>query len=102
MGYVYGVSQGTILRAVCGLHVPAIDRQHHIRKVDDLLVGVELCVRRTDLTHSGDKGAFLQHRKVAFPQVGRPFCSLLLMWYVANEHQVSVGCTQAIDDFARI
>lgn len=40
--------------------------------------------------------------KVAFPQVGRPFCSLLLMWYVANEHQVSVGCTQAIDDFARI
>ena len=102
MGCVHGVSQGTVLRAACGRRVPVIDRQHHICKADDLLVGLELRVRRTDLAHSGDKGAFLQHRKVAFPQEGRPFCSLLLMWYVANEHQVSVGCTQAIDDFARI
>ena len=61
MGYVYGVSQGTVLRAACGQRVPVIDRQHHIRKVDDLLVGLELRARCASFAHSRQVGAGGQH-----------------------------------------
>ena len=62
-----GVGQGSVLRTVCGRRVRIIDTQHHVRKVDDLLVGLQLRVWRADLAHGGDKGALLQHREVALP-----------------------------------
>lgn len=90
---------------VVGLDTRPVIVRNYSDEDADILV-VDYNINRENLLPSEKakayKGAFLQHRKVAFPQVGGPFCSLLLMWYVANEHQVSVGCTQAIDDFARI
>ena len=82
----FRVDQGPVLRAVCGRSVPVIDRQHHVRKVDDLLVGVELRVRCADLAHGGDKGALLQHREVALPQKRRPFGGLFFVGRIAQQH----------------
>ena len=48
-------------------------------------------------------GAGGQHIEVPFPQIGRPFCRLLLMGRVANEHQVMVGhCPQTVDDLSGV
>ena len=97
------VGQGSVLRAASGRRVPVIDRQHHVRKVDDLLVGVELHVWRTDFAHSRQVGAGSQHIEVPFPQIGRPFCGLFLVRGIANEHQVMVGrCPQTVDDLSGV
>ena len=89
------VGQRSILRAACCRYVRIVDAQHHISEGDDLLVGLELRARCASFAHSRQVGAGGQHIEVPFPQLGRPFCRLLLMGRVANEHQVMVGrCPQ--------
>ena len=61
MGYIHGIGQGPILGIAHGWTLQIIDIQHPIRKVDDLPIGTELCVRRTDLSHSGHTGAIDDH-----------------------------------------
>ena len=86
-----GVGQGSVLRTVCGRRVRIIDTQHHVRKVDDLLVGLQLRVRRANFAHSRQVGADGQHIEVPLPQIGSPFCGLLLMRRVANEYSCSAA-----------
>ena len=99
----FRVDQGPVLRAACSRSAPVIDCQHHVRKVDDLLVGLELRARCASFAHSRQVGAGGQHIEVSLPQIGRPFCRLLLMGRVANEHQVMVGrCPQTVDDLSGV
>lgn len=86
-----GVGQGSVLRTVCGRRVRIIDTQHHVRKVDDLLVGLQLRVWRTDFAHSRQVGAGSQHIEVPFPQIGHPFCGLFLVRGIANEYSCSAA-----------
>ena len=97
------VGQRSILRTACGRYVRIVDAQHDIGEVDDLLVGLELRARCASFAHSRQVGAGGQHIEVPFPQIGRPFCRLLLMGRVANEHQVMVGrCPQTVDDLSGV
>lgn len=87
----FRVDQGPVLRAACGRSVPVIDYQHHVRKVDDLLIGLQLRVRRANFAHSRQVGAGSQHIEVPFPQIGRPFCGLFLVRGIANEYSCSAA-----------
>lgn len=83
---------GTSLRRC----VQVIDRQDHIRAVNNFLVCFELRVRLFGQVDAIQICAVLQHPKISLPQIGRPLRRLLFMRRRAKEHQVRIRFPQMV------
>ena len=82
--------------------VGGIDGQHHTRLFDDPLIGQKLGVGLLMEVDAVQFRASREHIEVALPKLRRPFGSLLLMGYDADQPKGFILLLQNIDDLCSV